>query len=211
MNLDMFSVVFWDFDGVIKESVSVKTDAFLELFKPYGSKICEKVKAHHIANGGMSRYEKLPLYLKWSGVKPNAEKINELSNQFSLIVKKKVINSDWVPGVKRFIKNNKEKFIFIIVSATPQKELIEICRTINIENYFNKIYGSPMSKSEAIKSAMAHYKILPDKCLMIGDAMADIYAAEQNNINFIFRRHKYNLNLKIDRKYLIINDFDNNN
>ena len=52
MNLDMFELVFWDFDGVIKESVSVKTDAFLELFKPYGSKICEKVKSHHIENGG---------------------------------------------------------------------------------------------------------------------------------------------------------------
>jgi len=211
MNLDMFELVFWDFDGVIKESVSVKTDAFLELFKPYGSKICEKVKSHHIENGGMSRYDKLPLYLKWSGVQPTTEKINNLSNQFSFIVKKKVINSEWVPGVKEFIEKNKEKFIFVIVSATPQHELLEICRTIKIENYFHKIYGSPMTKSEAIKSSMVHYKILPGKCLMFGDAMADIYAAEENDINFIFRRHKYNLNLEINPKYLIINNFNENN
>ena len=211
MNLDMFELVFWDFDGVIKVSVSVKTDAFLELFKPYGSKICEKVKSHHIENGGMSRYDKLPLYLKWSGVQPTTEKINNLSNQFSFIVKKKVINSEWVPGVKEFIEKNKEKFIFVIVSATPQHELLEICRTIKIENYFHKIYGSPMTKSEAIKSRMVHYKILPGKCLMFGDAMADIYAAEENDINFIFRRHKYNLNLEINPKYLIINNFNENN
>ena len=44
MILDKYEMVFWDFDGVIKESVSVKTDAFEELFKPYGDIVCNKVK-----------------------------------------------------------------------------------------------------------------------------------------------------------------------
>jgi hypothetical protein len=29
MNLDIIKMIFWDIDGVIKESVSVKTDAFV--------------------------------------------------------------------------------------------------------------------------------------------------------------------------------------
>ena len=32
ISLNKYDLIFWDFDGVIKESVSVKTDAYLELF-----------------------------------------------------------------------------------------------------------------------------------------------------------------------------------
>ena len=207
MNLDIVKMIFWDFDGVIKESVSVKTDAFVEIFQPYGLEVVKKVKLHHLENGGMSRFDKIPLYLKWSGVEPTKAKVNEMSNQFSMIVKRKVINSDWVPGFETFIKNNKKKYIFIIVSATPQKELVDICEKLNINSYFYKIYGSPTSKSDAIKISMEDHRILPQKCIMFGDAMADLKAAQKNNINFIFRRHKHNQNLKIDSKILVINNF----
>ena len=207
MHLDSVKMVFWDFDGVIKESVSVKTDAFVEIFNPYGLGVVKKVRLHHLENGGMSRFDKIPLYLKWSGVEPTNSKISEISNQFSTIVKNKVINSDWVPGVKEFIENNKKKYIFIIVSATPQKELNDICRKLNISNYFDKIYGLPTSKSDAIKVSIEDYGILPQKCIMFGDAMTDLNAAKENNINFIFRRHKFNQNLKIESKILIIDNF----
>ena len=68
---DKYDLIFWDFDGVIKESVSVKTDAYLELFRPYGSDVCKQVKNHHLANGGMSRFDKIPLYLKWADLEQN--------------------------------------------------------------------------------------------------------------------------------------------
>ena len=207
MHLDSVEMVFWDFDGVIKESVSVKTDAFVEIFNPYGPGVAKKVRLHHLENGGMSRFDKIPLYLKWSGVEPTNSKINQISNQFSMIVKNNVINSDWVPGVREFIERNKKKYIFIIVSATPQKELNDICRKLNIGNYFDKIYGSPTSKSDAIKASIEDYGILPQKCIMFGDAMTDLNAAKENNINFIFRRHKFNQNLKIETKIFIIDNF----
>ena len=74
-------------------------------------------------------------------------------------------------------------------------------------NYFNKIYGSPTSKSDAIKTSIRNYEIPPQKCIMFGDAMSDLKAAKENNINFIFRRHKHNQNIKIDSKTLIIDNF----
>ena len=140
MILDKYEMVFWDFDGVIKESVSVKTDAFEELFKPYGDIVRKKVKNHHIENAGMSRFNKIPLYLKWSGKEPTTLKVDEMCSQFSEIVKNKVISSDWVPGVEPFLKKNKDKFKFIIVSATPQDELVDICQSLNIDNYFLKFF-----------------------------------------------------------------------
>jgi phosphoglycolate phosphatase-like HAD superfamily hydrolase len=207
MHLDSIKMIFWDFDGVIKESFSVKTDAFVEIFQPYGLDVVKKVRLHHLENGGMSRFDKIPLYLKWSGVEPTNSKVNQVSNQFSFIVKNKVINADWVPGVEAFIQSNKKKYIFVIISATPQKELVDICKKLNISDYFNRIYGSPISKSDAIKASIEDHGILPQKCIMFGDALADLKAAKQNDINFIFRRHKHNQNLKIDTKTLVIDNF----
>ena len=41
-------IVFWDFDGVIKDSVDVKTQAFMELFDIHGSNVVQKVVTHHL-------------------------------------------------------------------------------------------------------------------------------------------------------------------
>jgi phosphoglycolate phosphatase-like HAD superfamily hydrolase len=208
MNLDKFELIFWDFDGVIKESVSVKTDAFVELFQPYGNDVCNKVRQHHIMNGGMSRFDKIPLYLKWSNTTPTSAKVDEMCTKFSRIVKNKVINSAWVPGVEKFLCSNKGRCILIMVSATPQDELEDICKSLKLDKKFSKIYGSPATKSSSIKISMRDYGVLPEVCLMIGDAQADIDAAKDNNISFIFRRHQNNKSLKIESDIQVINDFN---
>lgn len=207
LNLDNIKIIFWDFDGVIKDSVSVKTDAFAELFKPYGKMICRKIIAHHVENGGMSRFEKIPLYLKWSGIRYSKKKVETISSNFSDIVVNKVINSKWVPGVKNFIRNYFDKYIFIMVSATPQSEIENITKALRINRYFTKIYGSPISKFNIIKKSIEEFDLSPNHCLMFGDAKADIEAAMNNQISFIFRRHKHNINLKINSKIKSIDNF----
>ena len=208
MNLDKFKIIFWDFDGVIKESVSVKTETFIELFKPFGEHVCEKVKNHHLKNGGMSRFDKIPIYLEWSGLEISDKNINQMCSKFGNLVKQKVINSKWVSGVKKFIEKNHKKFIFIIVSATPQKELIEICKEIYIDQYFYEIYGAPLSKSKAIKISIERHSVFPKHCLMFGDSQADIIAAKDNNIDFILRRNLFNQKIKLEPNFKYINDFN---
>ena len=39
-----FGIIFFDFDGVIKESVEIKSDAFERLFLPFGDAIVKKVR-----------------------------------------------------------------------------------------------------------------------------------------------------------------------
>lgn len=208
ISTDKYDVIFWDFDGVIKESVSVKTDAYVELFKPYGSDVCKQVKNHHLANGGMSRYDKIPLYLKWVGLEQNDLEVQNYCDKFGRIVKDKVITSAWVPGVQDFLRSNKEKYIFIMVSATPQDEIEEICKKLNLDSFFLKIYGSPASKAESIKISMLHFGVDASSCVMMGDAQADIDAAQDNKIDFIFRRHQDNLQLNIDNNIQTIENFN---
>ncbi len=207
ISIDKYDLIFWDFDGVIKESVSVKTDAYVELFKPYGSDVCKQVKNHHLANGGTSRFDKIPLYLKWVGLDQNDLEVQNYCDKFSRIVKDKVIASAWVPGVQDFLQNNKEKHIFVLVSATPQSELEDICRSLKLTGVFCKIYGAPNNKTESIRTSMIDYKIPPSACLMIGDAEADIEAAQDNEIHFIFRKHQDNTSLSINSNIETIDNF----
>ena len=56
------SIIIFDFDGVLVDSVEIKTNAFAFIYKEYGDDIVDKVIYHHRLNGGMSRYKKFEYY-----------------------------------------------------------------------------------------------------------------------------------------------------
>ena len=92
--LPRYAVLFWDFDGVIKESVEVKGLAFARLFAPFGREFAARVRAHHEQHGGVSRYEKLRLYLRWAGQSASAAEVDRYCALFSEGVRQAVIDSD---------------------------------------------------------------------------------------------------------------------
>ena len=206
-----YSNVFWDFDGVIKESVDVKKKAFITLFSRYGHNVTKKIAEHHYDNGGISRYEKFPLYLGWSNEAVNDEKINYLDKQFRLIVVSDVINSNWVPGADLFLKKNEYQQKFYLVTATPQNEIEEIINHLGMRSSFKKIYGSPLSKLSAISTIIKEDSLKFCDCIMVGDSISDHEAAQKNGISFILRRHKKNQ--KYAKKYIgnVINNFIKSN
>ena len=57
-----WNAVFFDFDGVIPDSVYVKTKPFAKIFRHYGPEVEQAVVDHHLANGGVSRFEKFEYY-----------------------------------------------------------------------------------------------------------------------------------------------------
>jgi phosphoglycolate phosphatase-like HAD superfamily hydrolase len=201
-----YKVIFWDFDGVIKDSVDVKTDAFVRLFDAYGPEIKNKVREHHLANGGMSRFDKFPVYMGYVGEEPTSQRVLELSEAFSQIVFQNVINAPWVHGAKEFLRENRYNQLFILVSATPSEELIKIVEELGLRSCFYEIYGAPASKGESINHVMRKLDMKPAHCVMIGDAKADMDAADNNNISFVFRKHTTNQNLLTHFKGVVIND-----
>ena len=178
-------VIFWDFDGVIKDSVEAKSLAFEKIFSGYGSNISNKVRLHHERNGGISRYEKIPLYLSWADEIITDEKIQRFCNKFSLIVKQSVIESPWVPGVLSFIKNNYKKQKYVLVTATPKGEIDEILKILKIEHFFDRVYGAPATKKNIISRELERLNIVPSDAIMFGDSYSDYDAAKYNNILFI--------------------------
>lgn len=183
---------FWDFDGVIKDSIDVKTQAYFKLFEPFGLDVAERVRQHHEANGGMSRFDKLPIYLQWAGLELNKTVVNEYCERFSQQVLQGVIDAPWVAGVEQYLRSNSCQQVFVLVSATPQDELEHILEALDLTMCFADVYGAPTRKQDAIRKTLLTRGIDPSESLMIGDAQADLDAAVANQVPFLLRRHSSN-------------------
>ena len=192
-----YPYVFWDFDGVIKESIEAKTDAFKQIFSKSSEEVLDKIVLHHQENGGMSRYEKIPIYLEWSEIEYNNHSFETYCNKFSKIAKSLVVNSPWVDGAFNFIQKRYESGLTnIIVTATPQKEIEEIVSRLQINKFFDGVYGSPKSKTDLIKFAFVEMGVDSEKSIMVGDSMTDYIASQESNIDFILRETEFNSKLQ---------------
>ena len=185
-------LIFWDFDGVIKDSVDVKTQAYESLFLPYGVEIARRVRQHHEANGGVSRFDKIPLYLEWAGQSASPEQIEECCQQFSQAVVQAVIDSPWVPGVREYLLKHYMDQYFVLVTATPQDEIKKILGSLKLSHCFKEIFGAPTWKDRAIKEVLERLKCSPDEAVMIGDSDSDLLAAQVNSVPFLLRRTPLN-------------------
>lgn len=185
--IQKYKIVFWDFDGVIKDSVPVKTKAYLELFPSSPAVVIEKIKEHHVKFGGVSRMKKIPLYLDWASLPSDEVTINNYILKFANLVVKAVVNSPWVPGAQEILDSKQKNQIFVLVTGTPQEEIEIILEKLKLEKQFEFIYGSPTEKKSVIETVIKKMKILPKECLMIGDSLTDFEAAASMGIDFILR------------------------
>ncbi len=187
MHIDRYKAFFFDFDGVIVDSVDIKTQAFGELFKDYGEEVVEKVVNYHLNNGGVSRYEKFKYYYKNILNKEiTAEIIDDLDKSYSQLVVKKVVDAPFIKGAIDFIKKiNQSGRDCFIISATPKKEIEDIATSRRIDKYFKEIVGSPRTKKQNLKYLLDKYGIDFEKAIYFGDARSDYEAAEEENIDFI--------------------------
>lgn len=186
----MIRCAMFDFDGVIAESVNVKTEAFYQIYLPFGLDIAEKVRDHHLEHGGISRVEKFKYYeSKLLGKDYTHESIEGLCKTFSELVFEKVVSSPLVPGIIEFLNlldgSGTECFV---ISGTPQEELEKIVFKRELSKFFRGIYGSPTLKHTWIEKILKDTSLTPNECIFLGDANTDYKAAKQTNVPFVLRQ-----------------------
>lgn len=182
-----WEAVFFDFDGVILDSVDVKTKAFASMFHSYGPEIENAVVRYHLENGGVDRYEKFKyFYENFLGKRITQNEMDRLSKQFSTLVVKKVIDSPFIPGALNTLKELKINNIpSFIVSGTPDIEIKAIMKEKGLADFFQEVHGSPRKKWEITSSILKTNSFNPEKCLFIGDALSDYEASTYNKIHFL--------------------------
>lgn len=197
------TLVFWDFDGVIKESLDVKARAFETLFLPYGADIAARVRNHHESNGGLSRFIKIPLYLNWAGLPTSEVEVERFCVRFSELALQGVIDSPWVGGVHDYIERYHEQQYFVLLTATPKEEIKMIIDRLGIDPCFREVFGAPTDKSEAIAGIVRRRDGDRESMLVIGDSEHDMKAARDNGIPFLLRSTPYNASLQASHRGLM--------
>jgi phosphoglycolate phosphatase-like HAD superfamily hydrolase len=183
----MIRAIFFDFDGVLIESAEIKTRAFRRLFAEYGDAV-EEIVSYHVANMGISRFVKFRhIFDEILHLPLSVEQEDELGERFSGMVLQEVLEAPLVPGVLDFLETYKGRYLFFIVSGTPEQELRDIADRRRLSPFFLEIHGSPESKEAIIEGIISRYALDSDEALMIGDGETDLLAAEKNRITFVAR------------------------
>lgn len=189
MKKEVFTIraIIFDFDGVIAESVDIKTKAFRELFKDHPQHL-DAIERFHLENGGLSRFKKFRFIYKNIIKKPLSEsRFKELCRRFKKLVVTEVINCPFMEGAPELLRYCLGRFDMFVVSGTPEDEIRQIIKKRHLSKYFLGIYGSPTTKTQIIRNILRRHKYLPKDTLFIGDSINDYKAAKDTGVKFIVR------------------------
>jgi len=206
----MIKAVIFDFDGVIVESVDIKTKAFAALFEHEGTDIVNQVVEYHLKNAGVSRLEKFRhIYKEMLNRELTEETFDHLCKKFSELVVDEVVNAPYVRGAKEFLENSSTLYDCYIASATPHEEMVEISKRRGIASFFKAIYGAPKKKSDIVRTILNNNGLSPEDVVYIGDALSDYLAAKENKVVFIARLTGDNETLFKDMDCIKIENLEN--
>jgi phosphoglycolate phosphatase-like HAD superfamily hydrolase len=177
-------IICLDFDGVVVDSNSIKSEAFIELFESYQDKI-EEIKIFQQENESLSRFIKFEYIAKNILKSETPEKvISKWLKKYSDLTIEKVCKCNEINGASAFINYFKKLMPIYLISATPLNDLNTIINKRGYKDLFKKIYGSPMKKQDAIIEIIENESIDHTDIIYVGDSQSDFVAADEVNISF---------------------------
>ena len=185
----MIRAIGFDFDGVLVESVDIKTRAYAHLFRDKEPEVVQRVIDYHLAHGGVPRFEKFhTIHRNILKRELNDERFRFLCNRFSRIVIDAVVAAPWVAGAREFLEYNRGRYQMFVVSGTPESELQAIVERRGMTRFFNAVRGSPKDKVTLLAEVENDLNLIREETVYVGDAETDWNAARTLGLNFLWRR-----------------------
>ena len=141
MKLNYDAIIF-DLDGVLLNTVKMKTQVFASMFEKYGPEVVQKINEYNKKYGGKSRSEKFRYYYTHILHKTLTNDIlDDLCLEYSSRTLKPSIDAPWIKGAKEFLEKHYKQNNFYVVSAVEDNDLKLIIKKRNMNKYFKDIYG----------------------------------------------------------------------
>jgi len=209
-----YDLLIFDCDGVILNSNTLKIEAMRSALEESGisSTEVDSCTTFFKDNFGKSRFfhierfaEKL-IQIETSNVEQFK---TSLLASYSKQCKSLYLLANLTPFVSDVLTTSKS--IKYVASGSEQKELIDVFQQRKLDDNFKEIFGSPETKVNHVTHILAKHPF--SKAVMIGDAVSDLEAAKDNNIDFIFYSPFSNVeekmrNLCLKLNYRIIDSFE---
>jgi len=175
----------FDCDGVLLDSNEVKSDAFHRIAMPWGKEKADEFVRYHKAAGGVSRFVKVrhlvETILDDVGNEPL---IDQLLDEFGIVVKDGLFNAPLVPGVLEFLEQIPRDSLRFVVSGGLEGEVRDVLKHKGVLEIFTAVCGSPRNKVEILTSLDEQYGL--GSGIFFGDAAYDGEVAARFGLDFVF-------------------------
>lgn len=192
-DLSAYASLVFDCDGVVLDSNRIKTEAFRAAAAPWGTASAEALVAHHVANGGISRYAKFTHFIDHilrehapGGITGrDGPGLDALLAAYAQAVRVGLESCAVAEGLAA-LRAATASARWLIVSGGDQAELREIFAARDLDGYFDGgIFGSPDTKSTIVdREIQAGNITLP--ALFLGDSRLDHEVARSFGLDFTF-------------------------
>lgn len=184
--LEKYKVILWDFDGVIMDSMPIRSNGFGMVLHAYPKEQVQALMDFHNLNGGLSRYVKFRYFFEViRGESITDDQVLDLAESFSKIMLESLIHTELlIEDSVSFIDRNSKKYEMHIVSGSDGNELRKICEHLNLTKYFKSINGSPTPKNDLVNQVLQDNSYNRNDVVLIGDSKNDLDAAIINEIDF---------------------------
>lgn len=178
--------VVLDFDGVIVDSVEIKSQAFQDAYPEATPEQRSEIDRYHHAHGGISRREKFRHFeAALFGRDAGPAAIEALAERYRAIVYEKVVACRLIPGALDFLNEAAARLPLHLVSGTPQEELEAIVERRGLRHFFQRVIGAPTLKPAAFAALAAEAGHDPGRMVAIGDSTTEFDAARGMGMPFV--------------------------
>ncbi|MDE5832503.1 MAG: HAD hydrolase-like protein [Desulfovibrio sp.] len=169
----------FDCDGVILDSVPVKTRAFRRLAEPYGEEAADRFVIYHSTHGGVSRYKKFEWFFDEILKRPiQPDESEEWGEKFEKYALEEVRKCPMIPGAMDALRKWHGVLPMYVCSGAPDEEVNLVLSERNLSRFFTGIYGTPPAKAQLLEKIARSTSLDPADIAMVGDSTTDLDAAE---------------------------------
>lgn len=177
-------LVFLDCDGVILDTNQAKLNAFrqtLEVFETPSDTV-DRMIGWQQSNFGTSRYKTFEALKDGKFGSPPKVSLDGLLREYAARAEDLYEVAQFCTGVFEFLGLMRTAEC-VVVSGSDQSELRRVFEQRRVAG-IAAVYGSPIPKSEHISNQLRARRLSSRAAVMIGDAIADLQAAESQGVFF---------------------------
>jgi phosphoglycolate phosphatase-like HAD superfamily hydrolase len=179
------TTIFYDFDGVIMDSMHLKLESYSYALEDY-SFSRDELHEIQLRLAGLSRYEVMKTMVhELTGIAPAPNDLKKMGERFAVRDDELIPQMKHVPGSLDFIKATFRTVYSAVISGTPQRALEATLDMHNLKPFFSSINGSPEAKAHIANRLLSENGLDPSEAIFIGDGKTDQEASEECRIRFI--------------------------
>lgn len=174
------SVVLFDFDGTIADSIETSIRVINQLAKEFAYPpidVEEVKRLQNLSSREIIKQTEISIF-----------KLPFLLRRFMVEMRQEVQQIDVIPGMKETLQTLKARGNYLgIVSTNSEENVRSFLKTQQLDELFNVVVCSsqPFGKSRLIKRILRQNQLDPRSVFYVGDETRDIEAAKKSGVSAI--------------------------